>query len=60
MRRTIFIDIEPLPALNLPAGGFPPVKPASFDENHLKTPLNAAFSASASLTSLRAARSSVV
>ena len=43
MRRTIIIDIETLPALNLPASGSPPVKPASSDENHLKTALNGDF-----------------
>ena len=43
MRRTIFIDIETLPALNLSASGSPPVKTASSDENHLKTALNGDF-----------------
>ena len=43
MRRTIFIDIETLPDLNLPASGSPPVKTASSDENHLKTALNGDF-----------------
>jgi 3'-5' exonuclease len=43
MKRTIFIDIETLPALNLPASGSPAVKPASSDENHLKTALNGDF-----------------
>jgi hypothetical protein len=43
MRRTIFIDIETLPALNLLTRGSPAVKPASFDENHLKTVLNGDF-----------------
>src|SRR6266540_576114 len=42
-RRTIFIDIEALPALNLSASGSPPVRPASTDENHLKTALNGDF-----------------
>ena len=43
MKRTIIIDIETLPALNLSASGSPPVKPASTDENHLKTALNGDF-----------------
>ena len=43
MRHTIFIDIETLPALNLPASGSPPVKTASSEENHLKTALNGDF-----------------
>lgn len=43
MKRTIFIDIETLPALNLSASGSPPVRPASTDENHLKTALNGDF-----------------
>jgi hypothetical protein len=32
MRRTICIDIETLPALNLPASGFPPVQTVLSDE----------------------------
>ncbi len=43
MRRTLFIDIETLPALNLSASGSPSVEPASIDENHLKTALNGDF-----------------
>ena len=43
MKRTIFIDIETLPALNLPASGSPPVESASSNENHLKTALNGDF-----------------
>ncbi len=43
MKRTIFIDIETLPALNLPASGSPPVKTVLSDENHLKTALNGDF-----------------
>jgi len=43
MKRTIFIDIETLPALNLSGSGSPPVQSASSDENHLKTALNGDF-----------------
>ncbi len=43
MRRTIFIDIESLPAQHLPVSGFPAVTPAPTDENHLKTALNGDF-----------------
>lgn len=43
MRRAIFIDIETLPALNLPASGYPPVQTVLSDENHLQTALNGDF-----------------
>jgi len=40
---TKYIDIETLPALNLPASGSPPVRLAPTDESHLKTALNGDF-----------------
>ncbi len=43
MRRTIYVDIETLPALNLPASGSPAALSAPTDENHLKTALNGDF-----------------
>lgn len=43
MRRTIFIDIETLPAIQLHMTGSPALAPAPTDENHLKTALNGDF-----------------